>query len=372
MRAVQRAGINLLVIVLSLVSLGVVMVYSASSVLAQVKFADSSFYLERQFVRVGIGAVFMLLVIRIPTYLWARFARLLLMAGLAALVLVAIWGQGPANRWLYLPGFSFQPSEFAKLALVLYLADVLDRKRDQMASFKAGLLPRLPVLGLVLVPIAVQPDLGTAIAIGLIAFIVLWVGGARPWHLLATALAGGTLAGLTLAPYQWRRILSYFAPGDGRGADYQIVQSLLALGRGGPLGVGVGNSMQKQQFLPEPHTDFVFAFIGEELGLTGTASVVGLFIGLAFYGLRIARQAPTYFAFLAATGITCMITVYALLNIGVVTGILPTTGLPLPFISYGGSSLLWNFVGVGILIGIARQAAAGDGAPVRALTRKSR
>ncbi|NKB67766.1 MAG: putative lipid II flippase FtsW [Candidatus Latescibacteria bacterium] len=355
MRAVQRAGINLMLIVLSLVGLGVVMIYSASSVLAQAKFADSSFYLERQFVRAGIGAVIMLVFIRIPTQLWARYARLLLLAGLGTLILVAIWGQGPANRWLYLPGFSFQPSEFAKLALVLYLADVLDRKRELMPNFKTGLLPRLPILGLVLGLIALQPDLGTAIAIGLIAFTLLWVGGAKLWHLLATALAGGGLALLTLAPYQWRRIMSYFGPGDAQGDDYQIVQSLLALGRGGPLGVGLGNSMQKQQFLPEPHTDFVFAFVGEELGLGGTLSVIALFVALAFYGLCIARQAPTYFGFLAATGITCMISVYALLNIGVVTGVLPTTGLPLPFISYGGSSLIWNFAGVGILIGIARQ-----------------
>ncbi len=360
MKAVQRAGMQVLVISLILVGLGIVMVYSSSSVLASIRFADSSFFLERQIIRALIGLVIMFVVACVPLGVWARIATLLLLIGLTSLVLVMILGQGPAQRWLPLPAvlssFSFQPSEFVKLALVLYLADVLVRKEGQMQDFKSGFMPRMLVIGLVVVLIALQPDLGTAIAVGIISFVMLWVGGARFPHLLYTGLATLPIIALSLffSRYQLQRVLSFLDGSDTRGADYQVSQSLLALGSGGGIGVGLGNSMQKQQFLPAPHTDFVFAFIGEELGLAGTLSVIGLFVALAIHGFRIARQAPTHHGFLVATGITVMISVYAVINIGVVTGMLPTTGLPLPFISYGGSSLLWNLSGVGILVGVAR------------------
>ena len=360
MKAAQRAGVHVLLISLVLVGLGIVMVYSSSSVLASVRFADSSFFLERQIIRAAIGLIIMFALMCVPLGVWARIATLLLLVGLGSLVLVMIFGQGPAQRWLPLPavlsGFSFQPSEFVKLALVLYLADVLVRKENLMRDFKTGLVPRLLVIALVLGLIALQPDLGTAIAVGIIAFVMLWVGGARSLHLVYTGLAALPVIALSLyfSPYQLQRILSFLYGDDTRGADYQISQSLLALGSGGGIGVGLGDSMQKQQFLPEPHTDFVFALIGEELGLAGTFSVIGLFVALAIHGFRIARQAPTHHGFLVATGITVMISVYAILNIGVVTGMLPTTGLPLPFISYGGSSLLWNLSGIGILAGVAR------------------
>ena len=356
---------QVLLISLMLVGIGLVMVYSSSSVLASTRFSDSSFFLERQLIRALIGLVIMFILAYVPLEMWSRLAKLLLLVGLVFLVLVMIWGRGPAQRWLPLPavlsGFSFQPSEFVKLALVLYLADVLVRKRDQLRDFKTGLAPRLLVIGTVLVLIALQPDLGTAIAVGIIAFVMLWIGGARPLHLMSIGLAVVPVVGLSLyfSPYQLQRVLSFLDGVDTRGADYQLSQSLLALGSGGGIGVGLGNSMQKQHFLPEPHTDFVFAFIGEELGLAGTLSVVGLFVALAIHGYRIARDAPTMHGFLVASGITVMLSVYAILNIGVVTGMLPTTGLPLPFISYGGSSLLWNLSGVGILIGVARAGAQG-------------
>ena len=368
MRVVQRAGVQALLIALILVGVGLVMVYSASSVLASVKFSgNSSFFLERQIIRAAIGLALMCFLVRVPLDLWARGARLLLVVGLALLVLVLIFGQGRnAQRWFWLPGFAFQPSEFVKLALVLYLADVLARREELMRDFKSGLLPRLLVIAAILGLIALQPDLGTAIAIGLISCIMLWIGGARPAHLLGCALVAAPFITLSLylAPYQLRRFLSFiasFIAADSSGSNYQLDQSLLALGSGGLLGVGLGNSMQKQQFLPEPHTDFVFALIGEELGLAGTLSIIGLFAAFAIHGLRIAREAPTYHGFLLASGITAMISVYAMLNIGVVTGLLPTTGLPLPFISYGGSALLWNLCGVGILAGIARASSQGDG-----------
>ena len=352
---------QVLLISLVLVGLGIVMVYSSSSVLASVRFADSSFFLHRQIVRALIGLAIMLLLMWVPLHLWARVAALLLVAGLVSLVLVMWVGHGSAQRWMTILGVTFQPSEFAKFALVLYLADVLVRKEDQMQDLASGFLPRAVVIGLVLGLIALQPDLGTAIAVGLIAFAMLWIGGARASHLACTGLAAVSFVALSLycSPYQRQRVASYLASAEGRGVDYQLDQSLLALGSGGGFGVGLGDSMQKQQFLPEPHTDFVFALVGEELGLAGTLSVMGLFAALAIHGFRIAREAPTYHGFLVASGITMMISVYAVLNIGVVTGMLPTTGLPLPFVSYGGSSLLWNMSGVGVLIGVARATSRG-------------
>ena len=360
MKAVHAAGMHILIIAAILVGLGIVMVYSSSSVLASIRFADSGFFLERHLLRAGIGLAIMAAVVFVPVAFWARVSPIVLLLGLSSLVLVILIGQGPAQRWLPLPavlsGFAFQPSEFVKLALVLYLADVLVRKKDNMHELKSGLLPRAVVVGLVVGLIAAQPDLGTAIAVGIVAFVMLWVGGARLLHLTATGLATLPLIALSLyvSRYQWQRVVSFLDGTDARGSDYQVSQSLIALGSGGSIGVGLGNSMQKQQFLPEPHTDFVFAFVGEELGLAGTVSVIGLFAALAIYGFRVARQADTDHGFLVATGITVMISVYAVINIGVVTGMLPTTGLPLPFISYGGSALLWNLIGIGILVAISR------------------
>lgn len=355
MRGVQRASMHLLWVSLVLVGLGIVMVYSSSSVLAKARYGNSSFFLERQLIRAGIGLVVMFVLSRVPTPWLAKAARGVLAMALILLILVLVVGVGPAERWLRLPlvaaGFSFQPSEFAKLALVLYLADVLVRREGEMGDFKKGLLPRLLVVGLVMALIVFQPNLGTGLAVGIIAAILLWVGGARLRHLLGVGMALLPLVLVSLLSFghQMKRLREFID-----GGNYQVEQSLVALGSGGWLGVGLGNSLQKQQFLPEPHTDFAFALVGEELGLVGTLGVMTLFAFFAFQGMRIAFRAATYHGFLLATGITAMISVYALLNVGVVTGLLPTTGLPLPFISYGGSSLLWNLAGVGILLGVAR------------------
>lgn len=364
MTVAQKAGNYLLIITLVLVGLGIVMIYSSSSFLALLKFQDSAFFLERQLIRAAIGMVVMVCVACVPVRIWAQISPILLLLALATLILVLFQGSGPGvQRWLRLPGLSsfgaFQPAEFVKLVVVLYLADVLERRQEDMQDFRSGLLPRLAVVGLVLGLIVLQPDLGTAIAIGLVALVMLWLGGARLKHLLLTVLAGVPVIAYSLyrSPYQMQRLMSFFQMTDPRGADYQVRQSLLALGSGGPIGTGVGNSMQKY-FLPETHTDFIFSFIGEELGLAGTLSVTALFIAFGIHGVRVARESPTYYGFLAASGVTAMISIYAILNIGVTTGLLPTTGLPLPFVSYGGSALVWNLAGVGVLISIARESSA--------------
>ena len=360
MIAVQRDSMCVLLICLTLVGLGLVMVYSSSSVLAHVRFGDSGLFLKKQSIRVFIGLVLMLALSRLPLHWWARLSRPIMLLALALLLLVLGWGHGAAQRWLSIPawggGLAFQPAEFAKLALVLYLADVLVRKRDELHNFGRGFVPRLLVVGCALGLIVLQPDLGTAIALGLIASIMLWVGGMRLHHLAGAGLVALVGIGLSLmhSTYQMRRLVNFIDPQRDPAGYYQVLQSLYGMGNGGLLGVGLGNSMQKEQYLPEPHTDFVFSVIGEEMGLVGTLAVLGLFAAFSFYGLRIGARAGDAYGFLVAIGITAMISTYALLNIGVVIGVLPTTGLPLPFVSYGGSSLMGNMAGVGILLGIAR------------------
>ncbi|MDA0334003.1 MAG: putative lipid II flippase FtsW [bacterium] len=358
----ERAARQVLLITVILVGIGVVMVYGSSSAMAGTRFEDSGFFLQRQILRAGLGLVIMFALSRVPVRLWRSLARPLLLFGVSLLVLVLIFGEGRgAQRWLpfrlpALTTLTFQPSEFIKLVLVLYLADVLSRKEGEMADWKGGLVPRLVIVGLVLVLIVLQPDLGTSLAIGAVSLIMLWLGGASTVHLAGACGFGGVLAlaSVLSSPYQMQRILTFIGEPDPQGAGFQVSQALIALGSGGLFGVGLGNSMQKH-YLPESHTDFVFAFTGEELGLFGTISVIALFIALGVHGYRIATQAATYHGFLLASGITVMVGTYALLNVGVATGLMPTTGLPLPFISYGGSSLLWNLSGIGILAAVARE-----------------
>jgi len=357
----ERAARQVLLIAVVLVGIGVVMVYSSSSALAGTRFHDAGFFLHRQLLRAAFGLLIMFAISRVPLGWWRRLARPLLIGVIGLLVLVLLFGEGKgAQRWLpfRLPvaQITFQPSEFAKLVLVLYLADVMVRHRELMTDWQHGLLPRLLIIAIVLGLIVLQPDLGTALAIGTIALLMLWIGGARLAHLACVGIAGlpVIMVSVLTSPYQLQRLLTFFGGADPQGAGFQIAQAELALGSGGWVGVGLGNSMQKY-FLPEPHTDFVFAFAGEELGLFGTLSIIGLFIALALHGFRIAAGARSDFGFYTAAGVTMMISVYALLNVAVATGLAPTTGLPLPFISYGGSALLWNLCGLGILSAVARE-----------------
>ncbi len=355
----ERAARQVLLIAVVLVGIGVVMVYSSSSALAGTRFHDAGFFLHRQLLRAAFGLLIMFAISRVPLGWWRRLARPLLIGVIGLLVLVLLFGEGKgAQRWLpfRLPvaQITFQPSEFAKLVLVLYLADAMVRHRELMTDWQHGLLPRLLIIAIVLGLIVLQPDLGTALAIGTIALLRLWIGGARPAHLACVGIAGlpVIMVSVLTSPYQLQRLLTFLGDADPQGAGFQIAQAELALGSGGWVGVGLGNSMQKY-FLPEPHTDFVFAFAGEELGLFGTLSIIGLFIALALHGFRIAAGARSDFGFYTAAGVTMMISVYALLNVAVATGLAPTTGLPLPFISYGGSALLWNLCGLGILSAVA-------------------
>lgn len=353
---------------LFLVCIGVVMVYSASAVAAQSQFGDSAWFLKRQVVYALIGLAAMSVAWRIHYPRLRALTLPLLAVTMIALVLTLIphigREAGGARRWLSLGGVAhFQPAELAKLAMVLYLANFLANRGARTREFGPGLLPPLLMLAALALPILKQPDLGSVLVLATITAVMLFVGGARLAHLLAVAGATVPLAAAVVfhAGYRIQRLLAFFDPWrDPRGSGFHIIQSLLALGSGGVVGVGLGQSRQKFFFLPERHTDFIFAIIGEELGLIGAAAVLLLFLGLAVWGYRIASRCPDRYGALLTTGLTTMLVGQAVLNIGVVSGALPVTGVPLPFVSFGGSSLVLSSIAVGILLNVSQYAHPGD------------
>jgi len=344
----------------ALIGIGIVMIYSSSAIVALERFGDPAFFLKRQLLwsALGVTAMYVALTVHYP-----RLRPLtpgLLLVGMLALVAVLVPGlgraAGGARRWLVLGPATFQPAEAAKLILILYLANYLDSRGASIRQLQV-LRPPVLVTAALFFLVAAQPDMGTALLLVGIAGAMLFVGGASVWHLGGVVLAGfPVLAAVTLLePYRVRRLMAFLDPWrDPRGSGFHIIQSLLALGSGGLLGVGLGASRQKYFYLPERHTDFIFAILGEELGLLGAAAVIGLFAFIAYRGLRIARSAPDRYGALLAAGITTSIVGQAAANIGVTAGILPVTGVPLPFISFGGSSLLMTCMGVGILLNISQ------------------
>jgi len=352
----------LVVPVIALAAIGVVMVYSASAIVAGDRYGDPAFFLKRQALWVLLGSGALLVAQRIHYARFRRYVPALLGLALAALALVLLPGvgrvAGGARRWIPLPGpFAFQPSESAKLVLALYLANFLANRGPRLADPRRGLLPPLLITAVMFALVLGQPDLGTAMLMGLLAMTMLFVAGARAVHLAVLAAAAAPAVGVAILgeAYRRQRILAFLNPwADPQGSGFHIIQSLLALGSGGLLGVGLGGSRQKFFYLPERHTDFIFAILGEELGLVGTVTVVLLFALFAYRGYRAARRAPDRFGSLLAAGLTSMIVLQAVINIGVTSGVLPITGVPLPFVSFGGSSLLFTMTGVGILLNISQ------------------
>lgn len=351
----------LFLLTFTLVGIGLVAIYSTSAIYAEEKYGDSAHFLKRQLLWMGLSFTFMMIAMMTKYELLKTLSKPLLFLSMFLLILVLLpqFGKeaGGARRWLRLGGFSFQPSEMAKLALILYLAAYLTRKQDRVKEFWRGLVAPLLVLGIVVGLIFLQPDLGTGLLIGMVALILLFVAGVRIIYLAGLSLSAlPALYFLILqAPYRVKRILAFLDPWkDPKGVGYQITQSFLALGSGGLFGDGLGQSRQKLFYLPAAHTDFIFSIIGEELGFVGTAAIVTLFLLFIWAGMRIAYRAPDLFGHLLAVGITVAIGLQAIINVGVATGSLPTKGIPLPFISFGGSSLLVNMVGVGLLLNIAR------------------
>jgi len=356
----------LLIVVTLLLVAGVVMVYSAGSAIAMERYDDAGYFLKRQLLWVGVGVLAMAVTARMNVWGWQRLALplLLLSAALLALVLLPSIGTtvNGARRWLRLSGWSFQPSELAKLAVVCYLARYLAAHAGRMAEFRRGLLPPLVMCGALVVLVLAEPDFGTAAVLAILTLMLLFVGQARLTHLGGLALAAAPVMALLIAssPYRRGRFLAFLHPWDNaQTSGFQIVQSFLAMGRGGIGGLGLGESRQKLFFLPEPHTDFIYSVIGEELGLIGTVIVLLLFTMFLWRGLVIAQRAEEPFMRYLAVGITGMIGVQGLLHMAVVIGLLPTKGLTLPLLSYGGSSLVVDLAAVGILLAICRQRAAG-------------
>ncbi len=357
----HRPDWQLLVAVAMLVGLGVVMVFNASYFYAQANYQDPFLFFRRHcfYLAVGLGAGG--IVSRVRIELFERYAYWILFVCVLMLIAVMIPGigvvRGGARRWINLGVLSFQPAEFVKIAIVLYLARSITRKSARMSRFAAGLLPHLVVVGAIVLMIVRQPDFGTAAILVLVMLMMLHIGGARSLHLglLVAAASPVVVYEIAKAPYRLQRVLCFVDPWSySRECGFQLVQSLIAFGSGGVLGVGLGESKQKLFFLPEAHTDFIFALVGEELGLLGAALVLGLFVLFAVRGFRIAVRHPDPFASHLAFGLTVMIVLEAVVNIGVVIGLLPTKGLALPFLSYGGSSLIGTMVQVGILGALSR------------------
>ncbi len=350
----------LLIPVILLMLFGLVMVYSASNHLAEHRLGDSYFYLKRQVLFSMAGLLLMMTAKKIPCTLYAKLVYPLLFAGFCLLMLVLIPGVGHkvggATRWFRWNGFSFQPSEFAKFVLVIYMAYSMAKKGSNMATFSKGMVPHLLVTGLFMLCIILQPDLGTAVIMGCWLMILLFVGGVKLRYLmLIMAPAGLMIWWLILqADYRMKRWLAFMNPWDDpQGIGFQIIHSFLAFGSGGVLGTGLGNSKQKLFYLPEPHTDFSLSIVGEELGFFGVSLVVVLFGMIILRGIKIALDARDLYSSYLAMGLVCLIALQAGVNMGVVMGLLPTKGLALPFISYGGSSLVFNLLGIGILLNIA-------------------
>lgn len=349
----------------ALLAIGVVMVHSAGTVASTLRYHDAFYHVKRQLLWAGIGLISMLVVSRIDYRLYQRHAKLILGGSVVLLLLVLLPHVGQVRNgsraWIGLGTFGVQPSEFAKFSLIIFLSWYFTRDPDRIQSFRRGLLPPLAFVGAIAGLIMLEPDLGqTAVLIGS-ALVLIFVAGARLSHLTALAAAGllGFAALVAAAPYRLARVISFVDPWkypDTTG--YHVIMSLIALGRGALLGVGIGASTQKQLYLPEPQTDFIFAILTEELGLIGAAVALFLFGTLLWRGLRAALRAPDRFGTYLATGLTAIVGVQVFVNVGVVTGLLPVTGITLPFISYGGSSLTLMLTAMGILMSISRAAQA--------------
>ena len=346
-----------------LLSTGVVMVYSASAIVAADRFHDPYFFLKKQIFWALLGAACLWLTLRVDYRRLEGLVLPLLIVSAVLLVLVLLPPIGQAingtRRWIRLGPVSFQPAELAKLTLVVYLAAFLSRNREALDNFRNGLLPPLAVAGMLGALVLAQPDLGNCLTLITLTFALLFLAGGRLRHLALILAPAVPLTAIAIwaAPYRLRRITAFLDPwSDPRGSGFQIIQSWLAFGNGGVLGQGIGASKQKLFYLPEPHTDFIFAIIGEELGFVGAAAIVGLFMVLVWRGLRIGLRAPDPFGAYLALGITVLIAIQTLMNLGVVMGLLPTKGLPLPFISFGGSALLVTMLSTGVLLNISQHA----------------
>ncbi len=353
---------TVLTITYLLLLIGLIMVFSASGVMAEARYGDPMFFLKRQAAWIILGLVVLHWVSRQDYEMWKSIMPLVLCLTIGCLVLVLIPDVGSktngARRWLKFAGLSFQPGELAKLTTVLYLASFLVRREEDMTSFTKGVLAPVIVVGMLAGLALLEPDMGTAVVLVSVLLGLLFLGGARIMHLFGLVLSLSPLIyGLVMqSDYRRRRLMSFLDPWqDPNDAGFQLTQSFVALGNGGFAGVGLGEGRQKLFFLPEAHSDFVLALLGEELGFLGTGMLMVLFAILLVKGFQIAGRAPDAFGRHLASGVTLLLGIQVLINAGVVSGLLPTKGLTLPLVSYGGSSLIMSLIAIGILLNISRQ-----------------
>jgi len=357
-----KADNVLFIATILLVALSLVMVYSASAPIAMSRYGQASFFLIKQAMWAALGLPMLWLLMKVdyrtyrePVFIWTCL-------GLVTLALVAVLFSAPVNsarRWFGLAGIGVQPSEFAKLSSIVFIAAILERRMHRIDDVKYALLP----IGLVVIAlvglILLEPDFGTAMSLVLIAAAMVFAAGLNYQYVVGAFLAAIPAVYILAmgAPYRRRRLMSFLNPWDDPlGDGFQIIQSLIAVGTGGVWGRGLMNGVQKLFYLPEPHTDFIYSVIAEELGLIGATAVIACFVIITWRGMRAAMRAPDSFGAFLAIGLTTMIAVQALVNISVVLGLMPTKGMPLPFVSQGGSSLLVNLIGMGMLLNVSQHA----------------
>ncbi|KML46596.1 MULTISPECIES: stage V sporulation protein E [Bacillales] len=353
----------LMIVTLTLLAVGLTMVYSASAIWADYKFDDSFFFAKRQMLFAGVGIIAMFFIMNVDYWTWRTWAKVLIIICFVLLLLVLVPGVGNVRNgsrsWIGVGAFSIQPSEFMKLAMIVFMAKFLSEKQKLITSFRKGLVPSLGLVFLAFGLIMLQPDLGTGTVMVGTCVVMIFIAGARISHFVWFAAAGlaGFVALVLSAPYRIKRITSFLDPWeDPLGSGFQIIQSLYAIGPGGLFGLGLGQSRQKFFYLPEPQTDFIFAILAEELGFIGGSFVILLFALLLWRGIRIALGAPDLYGSFLAVGIIAMVAIQVMINIGVVTGLMPVTGITLPFLSYGGSSLTLMLMAIGVLLNISRYA----------------
>ncbi len=348
--------------VLVLIMLGLVMLSSAGSVLGFQRFGDSNYFLKKQLLGLAVGIVALAITFRIDYEYWRKWSVPLLIGTIAALILVFMPGLGTAllgaRRWIHIGPVLFQPSELAKLTFIFYLAAWFERREHIVGRWQEGVVPYLLILGLMAGLLLLEPDLGTTIVLILMSVTMFYVAGGSPRHLVGLGAIGVALLAvfIKIAPYRAQRLTVFLNPAlDPQGIGYHINQALLAIGSGGWFGLGLGHSRQKFNYLPEPAGDSIFAVTAEELGFLFVTIFILAWILFIVRGLNIARRAPDQFGRLVATGITVWLGFQAFLNIGALSGVLPLTGVPLPFMSYGGSALIMSLAALGVLLNISRQ-----------------
>ncbi len=361
-RPVPATFVLLLLVIGALTVIGLVMVLSSSSVQALRNHGSSWYFFNRQLLWVALGTVALVATSRVDYRLWRRIAIPVLGISMAMMVLVLVPGVGVrvsgSSRWLGAGPFRLQPSELAKLGLLLFSADLLSRRADHIRDWRRTTRPVMGFFGAVAFLLLLQPDLGTTLVTGAVVFGVLFLAGTPvTWMAgLGTGAGAFTLLLAKIEPYRWRRMTSFLNPfADASNTGYQAAQGRIAMANGGLSGVGLGESRAKWGFLPAAHTDFIFAILGEELGLAGSIAVILLFVAFTYLGARAAMRAPDRFGFLLAGGITAWVVGQTVINIGAVVGLLPITGVPLPFVSSGGSSLVPMMAAMGMLLNVTRQ-----------------